>query len=306
MPKNVDAQGINVLSLFDGMSCGQMALKRAGICIKKYYASEIDKDCIAVTKANYPDTVHIGDVTTVDTSKLPKPQLLLAGSPCQGFSFAGKQLNFQHPQSKLFFEFVRILKACKPKYFLLENVRMRKQYEDIISEHINVKPIAINSSLVSAQNRERLYWTNIPNVTIPLDRGIVFEDIRCGKVVNSLIIPRKYKPTLKQDADRRYYKPYRLGGYAGQGQGQRVYSMKGKSVCLSALGGGWGARTGLYLDGNVVRKPTQRELEKLQTVNTNYTKTVNYNKASKMLGNGWTVDVITHILKFLPESFYRI
>lgn len=305
MSKNVDKPRINVLSLFDGMSCGRMALERAGIRINKYYASEIDKDCIAVTRANYPDTIHLGDVTSINVAKLPKIQLLIAGSPCQGFSFAGKQLNFNHPQSKLFFEFVRILKSCKPKYFLLENVRMRKQYEDVISEHLNVKPIAINSSLVSAQHRERLYWTNIPGVTIPLNQSIVFEDITCGKVVDSLIIPSKYKPTLKQDSKTRHYKPYRLGGYAGQGQGQRVYSMKGKSVCLSALGGGWGARTGLYLDGNIVRKPTQRELEKLQTVNTNYTKSINYNKASKMLGNGWTVDVITHIFTFLPESFYK-
>ena len=142
---------MNVLSLFDGMSCGQIALQKLGIQVDNYFASEIDKHAIKVAKHNFPNTVHLGDVTQVKASDLPKIDLLIGGSPCQGFSFAGKQLNFEDPRSKLFFEFVRLLKECKPEYFLLENVRMKKDYQDIISEHLGVEPILINSALMSAQ-----------------------------------------------------------------------------------------------------------------------------------------------------------
>jgi len=136
---------MNVLSLFDGMSCGQIALKQLGIKVDKYYASEIDKYAIQIAQKNFPNTIHIGDVTKVLAKDLPKIDLLLGGSPCQGFSFAGKQLNFNDSRSKLFFEFVRLLKELKPKYFLLENVRMKQEYQDVISEHLGVKPIMINS-----------------------------------------------------------------------------------------------------------------------------------------------------------------
>lgn len=163
---------MNVLSIFDGMSCGRIALERAGIKVDNYYASEIDKYAIQIAKKNYPDIIHIGDVTKVKANDLPKIDLLIGGSPCQGFSFAGKQLNFEDERSKLFFEFVRLLEECKPKYFLLENVKMKKEYQDIISSYLGVEPIKINSSLVSAQNRERLYWTNIPNIRQPEDKGI--------------------------------------------------------------------------------------------------------------------------------------
>ena len=169
--------GLNVLSLFDGMSCGQIALERAGIKVNNYFASEIDKYAIQVAKHNYPNTHHIGDVTKVKASELPKIDLLIGGSPCQGFSFAGKQLNFEDPRSKLFFEFVRLLNECKPKYFLLENVKMKKEYQYVITEHLGVEPIEINSNLLSAQNRKRIYWTNIPGVTIPNDKGILLKDI---------------------------------------------------------------------------------------------------------------------------------
>jgi len=155
---------MNVLSLFDGMSCGQIALRKMGIKVDNYYASEIDKYAITVAKKNFPDMNHIGDVTEVRAEDLPKIDLLMGGSPCQGFSFAGKQLNFDDPRSALFFEFVRLLRDCKPKYFLLENVRMKKEYQDVISEHLSVEPVKINSALVSAQNRVRLYWTNISGV----------------------------------------------------------------------------------------------------------------------------------------------
>ena len=168
---------MNVLSLFDGMSCGQIALNQLGIKVDKYYASEIDKYAITITKKNFPNTIHIGDVTKIKAEDLEPIDLLMGGSPCQGFSFAGRQLNFNDPRSALFFEFVRLLKECKPKYFLLENVRMKKEYQDVITEHLGVEPIMINSTLVSAQNRVRLYWTNIPNIIQPQDKGLMLKDI---------------------------------------------------------------------------------------------------------------------------------
>ena len=173
-------KGINVLSLFDGMSCGQQALDRLGIRVNKYYAAEIDKYAIQITQKNFPNTIQLGDVCGVVAKDLPKGDLLLAGSPCQGFSFAGKQLAFDDPRSALFFEFVRLLRELKPKYFLLENVRMKKEYLDIITDQVSscytpdevddefvdmfgnvrIEPILINSALVSPQNRWRYYWTN--------------------------------------------------------------------------------------------------------------------------------------------------
>ena len=168
---------MNVLSLFDGMSCGRIALDRLGIPVDKYYASEIDKFAIQVSEANYPDIIRLGDVCDVKADDLEPIDLLIAGSPCQGFSFAGKQLAFDDPRSALFFEFVRLLKECKPKYFLLENVRMKKEFLDIISEQVGCEPIFINSALVSAQNRQRFYWTNIPGIEQPEQRGIVLRDI---------------------------------------------------------------------------------------------------------------------------------
>jgi len=170
--------GLKVLSLFDGMSCGQIALERAGVPYDCYYASEINPDVIAVTQKNYPKTIQIGNVNGVKGVDLPEIDLLMGGSPCQGFSFAGKMLNFDDPRSRLFFEYVRILKECKPTYFLLENVKMKKEHEDVITNELQVQPIEINSNLISAQNRKRLYWTNIPNVTQPQDREITWGDVR--------------------------------------------------------------------------------------------------------------------------------
>jgi DNA (cytosine-5)-methyltransferase 3A len=167
---------MNVLSLFDGLSCGQLALNRACIKYNKYFASEVDKYAIAVTQHNFPKTIQLGDVLQVRDKDLPKIDLLIGGSPCQGFSFAGKQLNFDDPRSKLFFEFVRLLEECQPKYFLLENVKMKKEYQDVISNYLGVEPIEINSALISAQNRKRLYWANIP-VTQPEDKGILLKDV---------------------------------------------------------------------------------------------------------------------------------
>ena len=170
---------MNVLSLFDGMSCGQIALDKLGVKVNKYFACEIDKYAMMVTQHNFPDTIQLGDVqfVTKETFGNYRIDLVAGGSPCQGFSFAGKQLNFEDPRSALFFEFVRLVRELKPKYFLLENVKMKKQYQDVITEYMGVEPIEINSALVSAQNRRRLYWTNIPNVGQPEDKGIVLRDI---------------------------------------------------------------------------------------------------------------------------------
>jgi len=172
-------EGINVLSLFDGMSCGQIALDKLGVKVNKYFACEIDKYAMQVTQHNFPDTIQLGDVqfVTKETFGNHKIDLVIGGSPCQGFSFAGKMLNFDDPRSKLFFEYVRLVKELKPKYFLLENVKMKKESQDIISKYMGVEPIEINSSLVSAQTRKRLYWTNIPNVSQPEDKGVVLRDI---------------------------------------------------------------------------------------------------------------------------------
>ena len=184
-----EGEGINVLSLFDGMSCGQIALQKLGVKVKNYFAAEIDKYAIHVTKQNFPETIHIGDVTKIDATLFPKIDLLIGGSPCQGFSFAGKGLNFDDPRSKLFFEFVRIKNECNPTYFLLENVKMKYEHELVISKYMGVESIEINSQLLSAQNRVRLYWTNIANepyglfgdmvctIPQPKDKGVLLRDI---------------------------------------------------------------------------------------------------------------------------------
>ena len=283
---------MNVLSLFDGMSCGQIALDQLGIKVDNYYAAEIDKYAIEIAKKNYPNTIHLGDVTKIKGKDLPQIDLLIGGSPCQGFSFAGKQLNFDDPRSALFFEFVRLLKECNPKYFLLENVRMKQEYEDVITNYLGVSPIKINSSLVSAQNRVRLYWSNIPNITQPEDRSIRLIDIFESDVDEKIYEAPYYK---------RYDKDDGCIGYIGKQpkQATRVYSTNSKSQCLTALGGGQGGKTGLYEIPNTktCRKPTPEECERLQTVPVGYTEGVSNTQRYKMLGNGWTVEVIKHIFK---------
>lgn len=275
---------LNVLSLFDGMSCGRVALERANIEVDNYYASEIDPHAIKVSSSNYTDIKHIGDVSLINTKGLPKIDLLLGGSPCQGFSFAGKQLNFEDPRSKLFFEYVRLLKETKPKYFLLENVNMKKEFQDIISEHLGVTPVDINSSLVSAQSRRRLYWTNIP--VAPLnDKGIVLDDI-IDHSFNSYKVPTNYikytHPTLPLYCD-----PYN----------KSVISTKSTSLRTNTNNGNMWIKV---KDG--YRNLTRTECELLQTIPVGYTNSVSEAQAKKMLGNGWTVDVIVHILKGINED----
>jgi len=248
---------MNVLSLFDGISCGQIALERAGIKYNTYYASEIDKYAIQVTKKNYPNTIHIGDVNEIDFNEyIGEIDLLLGGSPCQGFSKAGKGLNFNDPRSKLFFKFAEALNIIKPKYFLLENVKMKKEWIDIISKYLKVEPIHINSILVSAQNRNRLYWTNIPNVQQPEDKNIILQDI-----------------LEKGIAIRNKSKTVRVGGRLSNDRHE------------------WDLAT---TDG---KRYSTLECERLQTLPDKYTYGIPEGQRYKCIGNCWTVDIIAHIFK---------
>lgn len=312
---------MNVMSLFDGCGIGRLALKRAEISINRYFASEIDKHSTEIAKRNHPDIIHIGDVKDVKITE--KIDLILAGSPCQGFSKAGSQLNFQHKESKLFFEFVRILKEAREKnpevLFLLENVRMKKEWQDIISDIVGVKPILINSSLVSAQNRERLYWTNIPGITQPQNKEIKLNDI-----ILSGDVDRDKSYCL----DANYFKGTNVKTYFCKNRRQIVWiipeaTKKGyvevsenqcidltfiksktrrgrlmieKSNCLTATQYKYYKVTKEWF-----RLLTPIECERLQTLPDNYTKGVSNSQRYKMLGNGWTADVIAHILSHIKS-----
>lgn len=307
---------MNVLSLFDGISAGQVALERAGIKVDKYYASEIDKYAIKVTQKNYPDTIQIGDVTKVSYENgilkyenvmydIGRIDLLIGGSPCQGFSFAGKQLNFEDERSKLFFEYVRLLEEIKPKYFLLENVRMRKEYQDVISECLGVEPIMIDSALVSGQIRKRLYWTNIPNITQPEDKGIMLKDIVEGKGIK---VDKEKSNAIIASIGRTTPREYFF-----KNQGQMVFVDRDKAYCIDAnyyKGANWQqyvskSRRQLVIEfinnEYLTRKLTPIECERLQTLPDNYTEGISNTQRYKCLGNGWTVDVIAHIFKNIKE-----
>ena len=403
---------MKVLSLFDGMSCGQIALDQIGIPVETYYASEIDKYAIQVTQANYPNTIQVGNVCNLNSKDFADVDLIMGGSPCQGFSFAGKQLAFDDPRSALFFEFIRLLKAIKPRYFLLENVRMKKEFLDIISQEVSkcypemafgIEPILINSSLLSAQSRQRYYWTNIPNIQQPEDRGIVLRDIleddyESEKDKSYCIDANYFKGAsveqYKKKSRRQLVNKPKQVGMASDIKGhdilRRVYSPEGKSPTLNSMGGGnrepkvvvksyrkvraetatsdngitnikkgtsgksWfferqtyskdskktrplmagigsgnipkviekshplkanyykssranfendtskGSKfsaTGVQKEDLTWRKLSCLECERLQTVPDNYTNHVSNTQRYKMLGNGWTVEVIKHILK---------
>ena len=265
---------MNVLSLFDGMSCGQIALDQLEIKVNNYYASEIDKYAIEIAKKNYPNTIHLGDVTKINGEDLPQIDLLIGGSPCQGFSVAGTQFNFDDPRSALFFEFVRLLKETKPKYFLLENVRMKKEWQQIITEHLNVEPIIINSALLSAQNRVRLYWTNIKNINQPNDKNIILSDIIENGIASNLMTTKEKKSFCLTATYARAV-PHN--------------SIKRKQRTMIELE--------KQTDKIRYRKLTPLECERLQTVPDGYTEGVSNAQRYKMLGNGWTIEVIKHILK---------
>ena len=386
---------MKVLSLFDGMACGRIALERCGFDIEKYYASEIDKYAIEVARANYPDIIHIGDVGRGTAEDYQDIDLLMGGSPCHGFSFAGKKLNFDDPRSALFFEFVRILQEVRPKYFLLENVRMKKEYQDIITEHLGVEPIMINSALVSAQNRVRLYWTNIPNVEQPEDRGIILRDVleeypndhvkmsdtfvtrqqgkscltdmtkhkasnlsameyvKNGRQGDYIACGEDGRPveTVYQYVEHPNYYQFDVSGKGYNSQQDRIRKTEAKSNTLAAghasipkvvVGAALRARSknrdgkrvewktekpqqslelrkdekanslssvykdSLLSDGISYRKLTPVECERLQTIPDNYTNYVSNTQRYKMIGNGWTVEVIQHIFKNMKPPTNKV
>jgi DNA (cytosine-5)-methyltransferase 3A len=422
-------EGITVLSLFDGMSCGQLALQRAGIKVKAYYAAEIDKHAIKVTQHNFHGTIHLGDVTKVTAAALPKIDLLIGGSPYQGFSFAGKGLNFEDPRSKLFFEYVRLLKECNPTWFLLENVRMEYAHELVISQYLGTSPVKINSSLFCAQSRLRLYWTNINQITyglfndlatyipLPPDKGILLKHIlqtdvpkkyffsekmmnylttrsanfNAGKInykyeedkascinassghldiSDNIIVhntqprsgdPKKggtcplsrtdgktycldtgktnvveivalrgrnpQNPTSRKSGEHleqtleprtdgktntittvqkdnlvftQNYLQYDVSGKGYKSQQDRAFYEDGKHGTLSTARAD--TKTGVLLNSDTginIRRLTPVECERLQTVPDNYTACVSDTQRYRMLGNGWTVDVVAYIFSFI-------
>ena len=384
---------MKVLSLFDGISCGRLALERAGLPVECYDAFEIDKYAVTVSKSNYPGIFHHGDVFDGDFTKFKGYDLLLGGSPCTYWSIArkGRETTSDGMGFKLFMEYVRALHESGCRYFLYENnYSIHQNIKDEISSYLGVEPIMINSALLSAQNRKCCYWTNIPNVTQPDDLGILLADILENGVpwqdksycmtssYNGAVLyntlERKQRTMIAIPIDTidgkshtipaTYYKtgenpfssfgsergkqrvavpviaaaqrgryidggkteqhievredgksnclttvqkntlvcaPVRVGQVGKGGQGQRIYSVRGKSVTLSANGGGQGAKTGLYKidlpDGDyIIRKLTPVEAERLQTLPDNYTAGISNTQRYKCIGNGWTVDVIAHIL----------
>lgn len=346
---------VTVFSAFDGAGIGLLALKRAGIPVAAYYASEVDKYAIQVAKKNHPEIVHVGDIKQCYARNFPQIDLLIGGSPCQDLSIAkANREGLKGARSGLFWHFVRLLRTMKPRYFLLENVAsMSKEDKAKITEIMGVEPILINSALVSAQQRKRLYWTNIPGITQPQDKGILLKDVlengiamdlksraiissadrttereyfkkQQGTMVAELILYNRYnQSTMKEKpaslgtnpqcktskTGQVVLSPVRLGALEGLGTGQanRIYSVQGKSVCLNAGGGGGGANTGLYKidlpDGDyTVRKLTPVECERLQTWPDGYTEGVSNTQRYKIIGNGWTADVIAHIFKFIKEA----
>ncbi len=277
---------MNVLSLFDGMSCGQIALNKLGIKYDNYFASEIDKYAIQVTQNNYPNTKHIGSVVDVKSEDLPNIDLLIAGSPCQSFSTMGlyregmgDNVGFEG-KSGLFWEFVRVLKETKPKYFLLENVMMKKEWQKQITDALGVEPIKINSALLSHQRRNRLYWTNIPNIEQPSDLCLDFRDI------------------IQTNVDEKYYLTERAIERVREKQGYDLVKEKAKCLFATYYKNNSNSREGQIVetDGRL-RRLTPIECEILQTVPIDYTKDVSDTQRYKMLGNGWTVDVIAHIFR---------
>ena len=301
---------MNVLSLFDGLSGAQIALDRLGIKVDKYFASEVDKYAIEVAKKNYPNTIHVGSVTDITGADLPQIDLIIGGSPCQGFSFAGEQLNFEDPRSALFFEYVRLLKEIKPKYFLLENVKMTKKSEGVITELLGVEPTMINSSLISGQRRQRLYWTNIPNISQPEDKGILLKDI-----IENGVVDRDKSYCL----DASYYKGSQNGLlYYKKSRRQIVLlsDMDNASTIaglftekLPALTVGTSGIAGYipnaftkwcYKEKGIILKNrllTPVECERLQTIPDGYTSSVSTSRRYHLIGNSFTIDVICHILK---------
>ena len=299
---------MNILSLFDGMSCGQIALKRIGIDFENYYASEIDKYAIQITQKNHPNTIQLGDVSILDTSKLPRIDLLIGGSPCQSFTFAGKRVGMTtkdsvdilsleqyltlkkqgfefEGESYLFWEYMRILTEVKPKYFLLENVKMEKKWKDLLSSVIGVESILINSNQFSPQNRQRLYWTNI---------DIDIEGYHNDKYLKDIIedsVDKKYNlSAIHHKAFLKSYK-WKHNDINEKSKPLLATYFKQPPHCPYII---WGDSDDI---NSGYRRLIPLECERLQTVPENYTEGVSDTQRYRMLGNGWTVDVIVHILK---------
>jgi DNA (cytosine-5)-methyltransferase 3A len=408
---------MNVLSLFDGMACGMVALNRAGIKVDNYFASEIDRYAIQIAKKNHPSIIELGDISDWKIWNLPTINLIIAGSPCQGFSNSGKGLNFEDPRSKLYFVFEDIIKTLHPTYWLLENVRMKKEWADTIDERLEVKRVMINSTLLSAQNRERFYWANFP-ISQPEDKHILLKDI-IEDNPNPVIFHNIYggfkettpriftekSPTIRTAAGGGHIPSINVIGniYPSKGQNGNIYDVEGKSPALRSgqgvIGRGIGScnspkvfvgrvvgrrlnngvrddynkditpvqryeprtdnKTGalttvqkdnmlsvdainymnrvtadgrthwdfghhsdiendksaavvanfykgvpynVLKDAGVIRKLTPIECERLQTLPDNYTEGVSNTQRYKMIGNGWTVDVIAHILSNLSTE----
>ena len=324
-----------ILSLFDGMGCGYEALKRAGIHVTKYYASEIDKYAMQIAKKNHPDIIHLGDVLRWQEWVIDRPDLIIGGSPCQGFSFAGGQLAFDDPRSKLFFEMTDIIDYYKPRFKLLENVKMKKEYLAIITDFMNCgEPHFINSALVSAQSRQRFYWYNW-SAPDPEDRGLLLRDII---IDGAGLIKDRGELKLRNDKamciDANYHK-----GIDNHGQrtligtiatpsnkvstitgarivGRRIhpetgkrddYNLNikaeqrlevredGKAGCLTTVD-----KDSVLSDGISYRKLTPTECERLQTLPDGYTEGVSDTQRYRMIGNGWTVEVLAHIFSHMP------
>ena len=277
----------NVVSYFDGISCGQVALGKANIEVGNYFAYEIDKYAIKVTQKNYPNTKQMGSVLDVDFKTLPKIDLLIGGSPCQGFSSSGKQLNFEDPRSKLFFEFVKAKEILKPKYFLLENVSMKKEWLNIISEKLGIEPIKINSKDFTGQNRPRYYWTNIPFTKYEVKNiPIFFNDEFFSKVEIVPFVKRKIEMFDKLPS---FFNPYNLSElkYAPTLQAQGNRQTNSSSI--------------FYKKDNDFYMANSSYWELLQGVPKDYTKGYSENIRKNLLGNGWTVDVIAHIFKGMSK-----
>jgi DNA-cytosine methyltransferase len=351
---------MNVISLFDGISCGRVALERANINVTKYYASEIDKYAIQVSQNNYPDIIRLGDINNwgkwdIDWYSI---DLILAGSPCQGFSFAGKQLAFDDKRSALFFRFAEILshvQSVNPSVkFLLENVRMKKEFEHVITSVIGVEPIMINSALVSAQNRKRLYWCNW-HVEQPEDKGILLNDVLLegesltdkSQTILSTLYKENAKSMLKRNKKGLLVKDFNQAIFQrprGKNKGavltekspaltsnsfehnnfvcsdawinwwnknkeyqiSKKYSFicndKQKAITLTARQYACWNGNFYQIGDNKFRKLTPIEFERLQTLPDNYTAGISNSQRYKCLGNGWTVDVIAHILNQMNKG----
>ena len=308
---------INVISLFDGISAGRVALERAGFKIGNYYASEVDKYAIQVAQKNHPDTVQLGDVRRVTRSMFREDflaenpiDLVIGGSPCQAFSVAGHQKGFEDDRGQLFWEFVRVLEEFKPRYFLLENVKMKPEHQQVITDALGVEPIEVNSACVSAQNRKRLYWTNIPFVGDLSDRGIVLRDVLDAEGFvdrdKSFCLDANY---WKGGNLKQYFEKHRrqlvftsceqvgvADGINGHDLIKRVYSVAAKAPTLNACTGD-NREPKIATSSLTYRKLTPTECERLQTFPDGYTEGVSNTQRYKALGNSWTVDVIVELVR---------